>query len=50
MCFKDSCEKVKNNADFIINSTSLKDELRYIKKLYHARDIDKKISKINSEK
>ena len=49
MCFIDSNSIVKDNANIIVNSTSLRDGLKYIKKIYHSRNIKKTIKKLKSK-
>ena len=49
MCFVDSNNDVKDKADIIINSTSLRDGLKCIKKIYHSKNIEKTIKKLKTK-
>ena len=41
IAYKDSTSEVKQYADVILKTNSLKDALRYVKKIYHSRKINK---------
>ena len=49
MCFDNSNKSVKEEADLIIKSTTLSCGLKYIKKIYHSRNIKKTINKLNNK-
>ncbi len=49
MCFVDSNNDVKDYVDIIINSTSLRDGLKCIKKIYHSKNIEKTIKKLKTK-
>ncbi|MBE6143662.1 MAG: hypothetical protein E7177_06760 [Erysipelotrichaceae bacterium] len=48
MCFDNSNKSVKEEADLIIKSTTLSCGLKYIKKIYHSRNIKKTINKLKN--